>query len=171
MIGIIIATITALLATSFYIGEMNKKYLKDNWSSLRCNPLYMPLAGYVGQDTFSNFTHCITSSFQTYAGLSMDGISSQMSLVSESLGTIGSAMTDMRGMMGSTRGGFMMIFQMVFGKISNLMSSMQYLMIRIQTLMGRIVGVFASLIYAFYAGEQTGEAVWNGPIGETVRIL
>ena len=60
---------------------------------------------------------------------------------------------------------------MVFGKIANLMGSMQYLMIRIQTLMGRIVGVFASLIYAFYAGAQTGQAVWNGPIGETVRIL
>ena len=171
MIGIIIATLTAIIATTFYIGEMNKKYLKDNWSSLRCNPLYMPLAGYIGQDTFGNFTSCLTSSFQTYAGLSMDGMNSQMSLVSDSLGSISSSMSDMRGMMGNTRGGFMMVFQMVFGKIANLMASMQYLMIRIQTLMGRIVGVFASLIYAFYAGEQTGQAVWNGPIGETVRIL
>ena len=170
-IGFIIATITAFVATSYYVGEMNKKYLIDNWSSLRCNPIYMPLAGYIGQDTFGNFTSCVTSSFQTYAGLSMDGLNSQMSLVSDSLGSIGSSMSDMRGMMGSTRGGFMMIFQMVFGKIANLMGSMQYLMIRIQTLMGRIVGVFASLIYAFYAGEQTGQAVWNGPIGETVRIL
>jgi hypothetical protein len=170
-IGFIIATITAFVATSYYVGEMNKKYLIDNWSSLRCNPIYMPLAGYIGQDTFGNFTSCVTSSFQTYAGLSMDGMNSQMSLVSETLGSIGSSMSDMRGMMGSTRGGFMMVFQMVFGKIANLMGSMQYLMIRIQTLMGRIVGVFASLIYAFYAGAQTGQAVWNGPIGETVRIL
>ena len=159
------------MATIFYIGEMNKKWLKDNWSSVRCNPLYMPLASYIGQDTFGNFVSCTTSSFQTYAGLSMDGMNSQMGIVAESLGSIGTAMSDMRAMMGSTRGGFMMVFQMVFGKIANLMGSMQYLMIRIQTLMGRIVGVFASLIYAFYAGEQTGEAVWNGPIGETVRIL
>ena len=159
------------MATIFYIGEMNKKWLKDNWSSVRCNPLYMPLASYIGQDTFGNFVSCTTSSFQTYAGLSMDGMNSQMGIVAESLGSIGTSMSDMRAMMGSTRGGFMMVFQMVFGKIANLMGSMQYLMIRIQTLMGRIVGVFASLIYAFYAGEQTGEAVWNGPIGETVRIL
>jgi hypothetical protein len=60
----------------------------------------------------------------------------------------------------------MMVFQMVFGKIQNLMSSMQYLMIRIRTLMGRIVGVFASVIYAFYAGEQTAEAAKNSPIGK-----
>jgi uncharacterized membrane protein len=77
----------------------------------------------------------------------------------------------MRGMFGDVRSSFMMIFQMVFGKIHNLMTSMQYLMIRIRTLMGRIVGVFASLIYVFYAGQQTGAAVWNGPVGTVARIL
>lgn len=171
MIGFIIVTLTAFMATSYYIGEQSKKYLKDNWSELRCNPIYMPLAGYVGQDTFQNFTMCITKSFHDYAGLGMDGMNSQMSLVTDVLGSLNTSMDDMRGMMGTTRGGFMMVFQMVFGKIANLMGSMQYLMIRIKTLIGRIVGVFASLIYAFYAAEQTGEAVWNGPIGETARIL
>jgi hypothetical protein len=92
-----------------------------------------------------------------------------MSIVGDSLGSITTAMSDMRGMMGETRGGFMMVFQMVFGKIQNLMSSMQYLMIRIRTLMGRIVGVFASLIYAFYAGEQAAQAAWNGPIGYVAK--
>jgi hypothetical protein len=101
----------------------------------------------------------------------MDGMNSQMSTVGDSLGSISTAMSDMRGMMGQTRGGFMMVFQMVFGKIQNLMSSMQYLMIRIRTLIGRIVGVFASLIYAFYAGEQAAESAWNGPIGTVVRVL
>lgn len=171
MIGIIICSITAFVATTFYIGEMNKKWLKDNWSAVRCNPLYMPLASYIGQDTFGNFTSCVTSSFQTYAGLSMDGMNSQMSLVSDSLGSIGSAMSDMRSMMGTTRGGFMMVFQMVFGKISNLMASMQYLMIRIQTLIGRIVGTFAAIIYAFYAGEQTGQATYNLPFVQTILRL
>lgn len=166
-----ILTMTTLISTSYFIGEMNKKWLKDNWSSVRCNPLYMPLAGYVGQDTTNNFMNCLTSSFQTYAGLSMDGINSQMSIVGDSLGSISSSMSDMRGMMGSTRGGFMMVFQMVFGKLANLISSMQYLMIRIQTLMGRIVGVFASIIYAFYAGEQAAASTSNLPIVKTVLSL
>lgn len=166
-----IFTMTTLISTSYFIGEMNKKWLKDNWSSVRCNPLYMPLASYVGQDTATNFVNCLTSSFQTYAGLSMDGMNSQMSLVGSSLGSISSAMSDMRGMMGSTRGGFMMVFQMVFGKLANLISSMQYLMIRIQTLMGRIVGVFASIIYAFYAGEQAAASTSNLPIVKTVLSL
>jgi hypothetical protein len=170
-IGFIIVTGAAMAAVVIFIGMMNQTWLQKNWSSVRCNPLYMPFAGYAGTDVGSNFMNCTMSSFSTYAGTAMDGMNAQMSVVSDSLGSISSSMADMRGMMGSTRGGFMMIFQMVFGKIANLMASMQYLMIRIQTLMGRIVGVFASLIYSFYGGQQTGASVWAGPIGETARVL
>ena len=166
-----VITLSAIIASMVYFGMARIKYVKDNWSELRCNPLYMPLAGYAGTDVFTNFNKCVTKSFGDYAGMAMDPLHAQMSLVSESLGSIGGALEDMRGLFSSVRGGFGMVFQMVFGKIHNLMSSMQYLMIRIRTLMSRIVGVFASVIYTFYAGQQTGESVWNGPIGETIRMF
>jgi hypothetical protein len=161
-------TLGAVIAAIFMYGLNQAKYVRDNWSEMRCNPAYMllPIVVDVGVDVGTNFINCTTKSFGDYSGLAMDGMNAQMSIVGDSLGTIGSAMSDMRGMMGSTRGGFMMVFQMVFGKIQNLMSSMQYLMIRIRTLMGRIVGVFASVIYAFYAGEQTAEAAKNTPFGK-----
>jgi hypothetical protein len=171
MILFIAFTIAALLATASFFAENQAKYVKDNWSEMRCNPTFMimPAVIDVGTDVGTNFINCITKSFNDYAGLSMDGMNSQMSIVGDSLGSITTAMSDMRSMMGSTRGGFMMVFQMVFGKIQNLMASMQYLMIRIRTLMGRIVGVFASLIYAFYAGEQAAQSASNGPIGFVAR--
>jgi len=171
MLVFAIATLTAIIGSLYFYGASRTKYLKDNWSSLRCNPLYMPLAGYVGDDVFSNFNMCVTKNFHDYVGFAMDPINAQMSLVTDSVTSISGALADMRGLFSGVRGGFMMVFQMVFGKIANLMSSMQYLMIRIRTLMGRIVGVFSSLIYAFYAGEQTGESVWNGPIGKTIRMF
>jgi phage-related protein len=130
----------------------------------------MPMAGYAGVDVFTNFNMCVTKGFHDYAGVAMDGMNSQMSSVTDSLGSIGDAMSDMRGLFSSVRGGFGMVFQMVFGKIANLMSSMQYLMIRIRTLMGRIVATFAAMIYAASGAMQTGEAVWNGPIGRVARL-
>ena len=164
-------TIACMIGATSYIVASQTKYIKDNWSELRCNPAYMavPFLVNVGVTAPTNFYNCTAKTFSDFAGLSMDVMNSQMGIVSDSLGSISQNMSDMRGMMGSTRGGFMMVFQMVFGKIQNLMSSMQYLMIRIRTLMGRIVGVFASIIYAFYAGEQTAQSVWNGPIGYPAR--
>jgi len=131
----------------------------------------MPLAGQVGTDVGTNFINCITKSFHDYAGITMDGVNAQMSMVGSSLGSIQSSMDNMRGMMGNTRSGFMMVFQMVFGKIANLMATTQYLMIRIKTIMGRLVGVFSAIIYAFSAGKAAGQSAWNGPIGQVVRIL
>jgi hypothetical protein len=161
-----------ILSTRFY-AQNQMKYIKDHWSELRCNPAYMFLASQDigGVDIFTNFNNCVTKNFHDYAGVTMDGMNDQMGTVASSLGSIGGSLSDMRGMFGDVRSSFMMIFQMVFGKIHNLMTSMQYLMIRIRTLMGRIVGVFASLIYVFYAGQQTGAAVWNGPVGTVARIL
>lgn len=171
MILFIAFTVAAILTAASFFAENQAKYIRDNWSEMRCNPAYMimPAIMELNTDVSTNFINCITKSFNDYAGLSMDGMNSQMSVVGDSLGSITTAMSDMRSMMGQTRGGFMMVFQMVFGKIQNLMSSMQYLMIRIRTLMGRIVGVFASLIYAFYAGEQAAESAYNGPIGYVAR--
>jgi hypothetical protein len=171
MILFLLTTLTAIIISLSYIGSAQIKYLKDNWSELRCNPIYMPMASYAGIDPFTNFTKCINKGFGDYAGAAMDPLHGQMSIIGDSLSEISGALSDMRGLFANVRGGFGMVFQMVFGKIANLMSSMQYLMIRIQTLMGRIVGVFASIVYAFYTGVQTGEAAWNGPPGKIVRAL
>lgn len=171
MILLILATLISIVVSLKYLGEAQVKYLKDHWSELRCNPFYMPMSGALGIDPLNNFMRCTNKSFGDYAGAAMDPLHGQMSLVGDSLSSVTGALSDMRGLFSNVRGGFGMVFQMVFGKIANLMSSMQYLMIRIQTLMGRIVGVFATIIYSFYTGMQTGESAWNGPPGKIVRAL
>jgi phage-related protein len=171
MLIFILTTLTAIITSLYFIGSNQIKYLKDHWSELRCNPFYMPMASYVGVDTASNMMKCINKGFSDYAGAAMDPLHGQMSIIGDSLGSITQSLSDMRGLFSNVRGGFGMVFQMVFGKLANLMSSMQYLMIRIQTLMGRIVGVFASLIGAMYTGQQLGESIWNGPPGKIVRAL
>jgi hypothetical protein len=74
-------------------------------------------------------------------------------------------------MMASTRGGFMGIIGSVFGKIQNTMSSIQYIIIRMRTLMSRIMGVMMSFMLIFYTGMQTGESVVNGPIIKVFSAL
>ena len=172
MIWFWIYIVGTFVAVTMNLAAGQAQWFRNNWSDVRCNPAYMLVPAFVDVETdvSKNFINCVTKSFNDYAGLSMDGMNSQMGLVGDSLGTITSSLSDMRGMMGETRGAFGMVFQMVFGKIQNLMSSMQYLMIRIRTLMGRIVATFATMIYAASGAMQTGEAVWNGPIGRVARL-
>jgi hypothetical protein len=69
------------------------------------------------------------------------------------------------------RGGFMGIVGSVFGKIQNLMSSIQYIIIRMRTLLSRVMGVMMSFMLIFETGMQTGESVMNGPIMKVVNAL
>ena len=73
--------------------------------------------------------------------------------------------------MSSMRGGFLGLIGTVFGKIQNLMSSIQYIIIRMRTLLSRIMGIMMSFMLIFYTGMQTGESVMNGPIMAVVKAL
>lgn len=168
---IAVATVVSICA-SFYLFALTQiKFLKANWPKYRCNPIYMPMAGFVGQDVGANFTKCTMKGFQDYAGFVMDPIMSQFSLFNSVIGDIATSMNDMRGMMSDTRNGFLGIVGTVFGKIENLMSQFQYIIIRMRTLLARVVGIMMSFMYIFYGGMQTGESVTAGPIGKTMSVL
>lgn len=168
---VVVATLVAAGASLYMLAMNNVKELKDNWPAYRCNPAYMPFAGLVGQDPFKNFTDCTMKSFQDYTGFVVDPIMAQFSQVTDVVTEIGGAMDDMRGMMAQTRTGFLGIVGTVFGKIENLMSQFQYIIIRMRTLMARLVGIMMSFVYIFYAGEQTGQSLINGPVGKTMNFL
>ena len=165
------ATVISLGVAVYMYALSNIKKIKANWPEYRCNPIYMPMADLVGQDVYTNFTGCIMKNFHDYAGFMMDPILSLFSDLTSGVTEISGAMDDMRGMMSDVRGGFLGIIGTVFGKIENLMSQFQYIIIRMRTLLARVVGIMMSFMYIFYGGMQTGESVGAGPIGKTVSFL
>lgn len=167
----IIATLVAIVSSTYLFALAQVDHIKKNWSKYRCNPIYMPVAGMVGDDVFTNFTKCTMKGFHDYAGFMMDPIMAEFDTIGSTVEEIGGAMNDMRGMMASTRGGFMGIIGSVFGKLQNTMSSIQYIIIRMRTLMSRIMGIMMSFMLIFYTGMQTGESVMNGPIVKTIKAL
>jgi phage-related protein len=109
--------------------------------------------------------------FHDYAGFMMDPIMAEFSVVNDTISEVGDAMHSIRGMMGGVRGGFLGILGTVFGKIHNVMSQFQYIIIRMRTLLSRIVGVMMSFLMVFYTGMETGQSVMNGPIMGVIRAL
>lgn len=168
---VIVATLVSLGATLYMYAMTNIKSLKADWPLYRCNPAYMPLAGLVGEDPFKNFSECTMKNFQDYTGFVVDPLMAQFSSMTNVVGEIGGAMDDMRKSMASTRSGFLGIVGMVFGKIQNLMSQFQYIIIRMRTLLARVVGIMMSFMYIFYGAMDTGQSVVKGPIGQTMNFL
>ena len=167
----IIATVVAILSSLYLFAQSQVEFLKKHWVEYRCNPLYMPVAGLVGDDVVSNFTKCTMKGFHDYAGFIMDPILAEFSVINETIDTIGSTMNSFRSMFTSVRGGMLGIVGNVFGKIHNMMAQTQYIVIRMRTILSRIVGVMYSFVYIFYGGMQTGESTVNGPVGSVMSFL
>jgi hypothetical protein len=159
-----VATAVAILSSMYLFALSRVAWLKKNWVEYRCNPLYMPMAGMVGQNVVDNFTKCTMKGFQDYAGFIMDPIMGEFAIVNDTLSEVGGAVHSMRGMMTGVRGGFLGILGTVFGKIQNLMSQFQYIIIRMRTLMSRIIATMMSFLYVFYTGMETSTAVINSPL-------
>jgi hypothetical protein len=166
-----IVTLVVVIAHFYLLGSSQIDFLKKNWVEYRCNPIYMPLAGFVGQDVIKNFYSCNLKGFQDYTGFIMDPLMSDLGTITDSVEEISDSMDSMRGMVSDVRTGFTGILGTVFGKIHNVMAETQYIVIRMRTLMMRIMGVLMSFVYVFYGGMETGQAVIDGPIGKTVKML
>lgn len=168
---VVISTLVSLGAAFYMFAMSNIANLKADWPIHRCDPSYMPFASMVGQDPVKNFTDCTMKSFHDYAGFVVDPIMTQFSTMTDVVSEIGGSMDSMRGMIGDTRNGFLGIVGMVFGKIQNLMSQFQYIIIRMRTLLARVVGIMMSFMYVFYGAMDTGSSVLKGPIGQTMNFL
>lgn len=167
----VIATIVAILTSLYLFAQSQVDFLKKHWVEYRCNPIYMPVAGLVGDDVLSNFTKCTMKGFHDYAGFVMDPIMAEFSVINDTVSEIGGAMSSFRSMFSSVRGGMLGVVGSVFGKIHNVMAQTQYIIIRMRTLLSRIVAVMFSFVYIFYGGIQSGESLVNGPVGSVMSFL
>jgi len=166
-----LTTVVALGVTAYLFASSQVDHLKKNWPQYRCNPIYMPVAGLVGDSVVGNFTKCTMKGFHDYAGFIMDPIMAEFSVINDTVSTIGDAMNSFRSMFSSVRGGMLGVVGSVFGKIHNVMSQTQYIVIRMRTILARVVGIMYSFVYIFYSGMQTGQSVVNGPVGRTMSFL
>lgn len=166
-----VVTLIAIIASLYLYASTQVSMLKKNWPQYRCNPIYMPMAGMVGEDVMSNFTKCTMKGFHDYAGFIMDPIVAEFDVVNETLGEVGSTLVSMRQMMTGVRKGFLGVVGSVFGKIQNIMGQTQYTVIRMRTLMSRVIGVMYSFLYIFYGGVESGKSLVNGPVGATMNFL
>jgi hypothetical protein len=166
-----IVTLTAIVAGFYAYGVAHLNEIKQNWVQYRCNPVYMPLAGAVGSDVMSNFTHCTMQSVQSYAGFIMDPIFNAFKDLQDMFSYILNSMQFIRQKIAGTSNAFLSIISSVFGKIQNTLGVTAQLFGKMRTIINRIIAVFVVMVHVATTGVATGEAINNGPIGSVGRFL
>jgi len=133
--------------------------IKRDWNEYRCNPIYIPFAGFIRPDvtTSENFQHCMNTFGQSVMGMFVDVIMSLFKTLTASLTEMTGPLMDMRGMFSKIRMFMLSFATQVFGKIINSTSSISYIIIKIRDILQRFIG--QGYIAAFLANTLIDSAV------------
>jgi hypothetical protein len=153
------------IAGVFFFSQL--KNIKDNWSTYRCNPMYMPLA----DDVESNFVYCIQNSMSSFMGFIMQPLTFLTSSMSGMLSGFLNEINMVRAMFDKIRSFVSSIVESIFGVFLNLIIEFQKIIIGIKDLIGKSIGIMVTLMYVIDGSVQTMKSAWNGPAGQLVQAL
>ena len=63
------------------------------------------------------------------------------------------------------------IVKNIFGIFINILTQFQFIMIKMKDMMGKIVGIMATMMYLLQGSIMTMQSSWKGPPGEMVRFM
>lgn len=171
-ITLTIVIILIFVGMYFYnILAVGIKNIKDNWRVYRCNPSVMPFAGMFGHDVGSNFTYCIQNMQSDYMGYLLQPLNYLTSVQNNTMGTLMESIQDIRGFFNVIRNFITSIVQSIFGIFLNILIQMQFMLIKMKDMVGKVVGVMATMMYILQGTVMTMESTWAGPPGAMVRTM
>jgi phage-related protein len=133
--------------------------------------MIMPFAGTFGHNVMSNFTHCIQNTQMDFMGYLLQPLNYLMSVMNKTIGGLMESIQDIRSFINVFRNMVLSIVQSIFGVFINILTQFQFIMIKMKDMLGKIVGVMATMMYILQGTVMTMQSSWNGPPGQMVRMM
>jgi hypothetical protein len=123
-------------------GSESLDKIRLHWNEYRCNPMYVPFAGYVRPDigVEKNFQHCINMFGQSIFGGVIDVLMSLFGTLTSSLTELSGPLSGFREVFARIRNFLFSFASQTFGKITNSMGSLTYILTKIRDLLSRFAG-------------------------------
>jgi hypothetical protein len=141
--------------------------IQKNWPLYRCNPPYWVFSKNISED----FNYCVQNTQTNMMGYLLEPINHMIGSLSSVGSQFGTAINDVRTMFSTVRDFVTSIIQNVFGVFLNLIIEFQKMMISIKDMLGKMIGVVATLMYVLDGSVKTMQSTWNGPPGQMVRAI
>jgi hypothetical protein len=145
--------------------------MQRNWAVNRCNPMFMPFAGYFGQDPVENFTYCIQNMQSSYMTYLLQPVTYSIGLMGDVAGGLMNDLNSMRTKVSSLVKNISGIVGAVLGVFVNIIIQMQRILIKLKDTFMKLVGTLILLAYSMEGAISTGESIMAGPIGGALMFL
>lgn len=126
--------------------------IKANWSTYRCNPLYMPFAGLVQPEVGAsgNFNQCMGMMSKNILKVPMDSIQSYVTAFKNTLSAVSDKLNIFRDLRVKLASVLMSLATMVMGKLSGMVSGLTHTLIKVKDILGRIAGTgYIGMLFSY----------------------
>ena len=141
--------------------------VKKNWALYRCNPPYWVFSENISDD----FTYCVQNTQINTMGYILQPITYLISNLTSFTGDLSTSLNDIRKMLSGIRGFTGNIIENIFGVFLNLIIEFRKMAFSIKDMVGKLIGVVATILYVLDGSIKTMNSTWNGPPGQMVKAI
>jgi hypothetical protein len=141
--------------------------IKENWPLYRCNPPYWIFSDNISDD----FTYCVQNTQMNMMGYLLQPLNYMISSLTSIGGGFTDAINNVRVMFSSIRDFVSEIIQNVFGVFLNMIVEFQKIIISIKDMVGKMIGIVATIMYILDGSIKTMKSAWDGPPGQLVKSI
>ena len=175
----LLLTIFVLFMYGYFQIMRVRQEIANDWQNQRCNPKYIPFAGYITHPdgttpfdyTAENFQYCIQDIQNDVTGQAMSPLNYLVSGVTSMLNIIGTAVQHTREFLDILRKNIRKFAEDVFHKILNVMIPLMSLIIALKDMLDKTQGVMTAGLYTFLGAYDTLRALMGSIVELTVVIL
>tara|TARA_B100001093_G_scaffold509169_1_gene572700 strand:+ start:3499 stop:4389 length:891 start_codon:yes stop_codon:yes gene_type:complete len=156
-----------LICSSLFTAGLDN--IKKDWNKYRCNPMVMPIAGYFGEDAMANFVYCVGGIQKGLMNVFTDPLYFNINLLGDIANNISNNINKGLSIIGNLDKFTSFVSLDIFNMLRNVVVEFQKILINIQDLFKKLVGVLVVIVRMTEGAAMSGSSIWRGPIGKTLR--
>ena len=175
----IIITLIIIILISYFHTMINVQPIIDDWANQRCNPIYLPFAGFITRPegvsisdyTAENFTYCSQNILSSITGFAVQ----PLTLITQSLQSVANIVKNeiqsIRTMFAKIRSSMQDISEEIMGRLMNIMIPLMQIIISFKDLVSKIQGTMTAGLFTLLGGYYALKALMGAIAQFIISIL
>ena len=175
----IIITLIIIILISYFHTMINVQPIIDDWANQRCNPIYLPFAGFITRPegvsisdyTAENFTYCSQNILSSITGFAVQ----PLTLITQSLQSVANIVKNeiqsIRTMFAKIRSSMQGISEEIMGRLMNIMIPLMQIIISFKDLVSKIQGTMTAGLFTLLGSYYALKALMGAIAQFIISIL
>ena len=175
----IIITLIIIILITYFHTMINVQPIINDWPNQRCNPAYMPFAGFITHPegvsaidyTAENFTYCTQNILSSVTGYAVQPLTSITHLLQSVSNNINNSIQSIRGMFDKVRTSMQSVTEEIMGRLMNIMIPLMQIIISFKDLVSKIQGTMTAGLFTLLGGYYTLKSLMGAIAQFIISIL